>query len=129
MKIHHVGYAVKNIDTSLNDFKKLGFKEITARILDEQRSVFIQFIKNGDYVVELIEPSNDNSPINNILSKIGNSTYHLCYEIDDIEKSINELKSDKYVIIEVSKEAIAINNKKVAFLYKKNIGIIELVEK
>ena len=129
MKIHHIGYLVKNIETSLSDFKKLNYKEISNKVLDEHRNVFIQFIQNGEYVVELIAPYNESSPIKNLLTKMGSSPYHLCYEVEKIEDTIKNLIVDGYTIIEEPNKAIAINNKRVTFLYKKNIGIIELVEK
>ena len=129
MKIHHIGYAVKNIEDSLNEFKKLGYKTIENKIVDNQRNVIIQFVKNGDYLIELIAPLNKESPVTSLLKKQGNSPYHICYETDNLKKEIEDLNNNGFVIISDLLKAPAINNKKVIFLYKKDIGLIELIEK
>jgi len=128
MKIHHIGYAVNNIEDSLNEFKKLGYKCVENKIVDKKRKVIIQFIKNGDYSIELVAPLGKESPVTNLLKKQGNSPYHICYETDNLEKEIKDLDDDGFVIISDLLKAPAIYNKKVIFLYKKEIGLIELVE-
>jgi len=128
MKIHHIGYAVNNIEDSLNEFKKLGYKCVENKIVDKKRKVIIQFIKNGYYLIELVAPLGKESPVTNLLKKQGNSPYHICYETDNLEKEIKDLDDDGFVIISDLLKAPAINNKKVIFLYKKEIGLIELVE-
>ena len=128
MKIHHIGYAVKNIEDSLNEFKKLGYKTIENKIVDNQRNVMIQFVRNGDYLIELVAPLNKESPVTSLLGKQGNSPYHICYKTNNLEKEINDLGNNGFVVISNLLKAPAINNKKVIFLYKKEIGLIELVE-
>jgi len=129
MKIHHIGYAVKNIEDSINEFKKLGYITIENKIVDNQRNVIIQFIKNGDYLIELVAPLNKESPVTNLLKKQGNSPYHICYKTDNLKKEIEDLDNNGFVVISNLLEAPAINNKRVIFLYKEDIGLIELVEK
>ncbi len=128
MKIHHIGYAVKKIEDSINEFKKLGYETIGNKIIDNLRNVIIQFIKNGDYLIELVAPLNKESPVTNLLKKQGNSPYHICYETHDIKKEIKNLENNGFVLISDLLEAPAINNQKVIFLYKKEIGLLELVE-
>ena len=129
MKIHHIGYAVKNIEDSINEFKKLGYITIENKIVDNQRNVIIQFIKNGYYLIELVAPLNKESPVTNLLKKQGNSLYHICYKTDNLKKEIKDLDNNGFVVISNLLEAPAINNKRVIFLYKEDIGLIELVEK
>jgi len=92
------------------------------------RKVIIQFIENGDYLIELVAPLNKESPVTNLLKKQGNSPYHICYKTNNLEKEISDLGNNGFVVISNFLKAPAINNKKVIFLYKKEIGLIELVE-
>ena len=128
MEIHHIGYAVKKIEDSINELEKLGYKIIGNKITDNLRNVIIQFIKNGDYLIELVAPLNKESPVTSLLKKQGNSPYHVCYITNNLEKKISDLGNSGFVIISDLLKAPAINNKKVIFLYKKEIGLIELVE-
>lgn len=127
MKIHHIGYLVKDIKLSINNFKNLGYKEESNIIVDEIRSIFITFLKNENSLVELIQPSKDNKRFNSILRK-GGGLYHICYITSNIDKDLKSLLEQKYVLIEDVNIAPAINNSLVAFLYNECMGIIELVE-
>lgn len=128
MKIHHIGYAVKKIEDSINEFKKIGYGTIGNKITDNLRNVIIQFIKNGDYLIELVAPLNKESPVTSLLKKQGNSPYHICYKTNNLEKKISDLGNSGFVVISDLLKAPTINNKKVVFLYKKEIGLLELVE-
>ena len=128
MKIHHIGYAVKNLEDSIKEFEKLGYKRMKNKVIDKKRKVIIQFVENGEYIVELIAPLNEESPISNILKNKGNSPYHICYETDMVKNKIEELSNSGFIIITELYEAPAIDDKRVVFLYKRNVGLIELLE-
>lgn len=55
MKVHHIGYAVKNLDEAFNIFKLLGFEKENEKVIDDKRNVKILFIHNREYRIELIE--------------------------------------------------------------------------
>ncbi len=129
MKVHHIGYAVKNLDEAFNIFKLLGFEKENEKVIDDKRNVKILFIHNREYRIELIESLGENSPIRNILKKSGSTPYHLCYESENILEDIELLKNNNFILISELSESRAINDKKVCFLYNKQIEIIELVEK
>jgi methylmalonyl-CoA/ethylmalonyl-CoA epimerase len=129
MKIHHIGYCVNNIDKSILEFEKIGYERFDSKFNDIDRKIYIQFMKNGNMLVELVSPTNEGeSSIDGILKKIGDTAYHICYEVEDINDEIEKLKQEKYILINQPQGAIAINSYEVAFLYKRNVGLIELVE-
>jgi len=128
MKIHHVGYAVNDIDKALVEFKLVGFN-VLSKTKDFDRNINIVFIEKDNYIIELISPISLNSPINKILSKNGLIPYHLCYESSDFYNDLDKFKKIGWLIIEEPQKAVAINNSLVVFLYSKNIGIVNMVEK
>lgn len=79
--------------------------------------------------IELLAPHDEKSPINNILKKTGVSPYHICYEVDDIETSFADLKKEKFMPVSKIKVSNAFDNHKVCFFFKKDIGLIEIIEK
>ena len=129
MKVHHIGYAVKNIEDSIKEFERLGYSKVKNTVIDNKRNVIIQFIQNEEYLIELVAPLKEESPVTNILKKQGNSPYHICYETNDIDNKIKELSNNGFTIIAKLSEAPAINNKKVVFLYKRDAGLIELIKR
>ena len=129
MKIHHIGYCVRDIIKSKSELEKIGFISFCPPCKDDDRKVNIQFMKNDEIVIELVSPTGEEkSPIDGILEKIGDTVYHICYETKNISNEIEKLKKDKYVVVTKPEQAAAINGNNVAFLYKKNVGLIELVE-
>ena len=83
MKVHHIGYYVKQMEAARAAFQKLGYEELEGVVQDDDRSIRICFLKNGTEVVELVEPE-ERSPFDNKnLRKMGNTPYHICYEAED----------------------------------------------
>jgi methylmalonyl-CoA/ethylmalonyl-CoA epimerase len=128
MKMHHIGYAVRKIDEAFKYFKLLGFSIASEVTEDTLRNVRICFIENNGVQVELIEPLNEKSPVENVLGKNGPTPYHLCIETENIIRSVSELQKNGFMLLNPPKVAPAIENRHVAFLFRKEIGIVELVD-
>lgn len=128
MKVHHIGYLVKNISKTEKKFLELGYEVESPTKLDEIRNIDIEFLVNGDYRVELIEPKGEESPMYPLLKRYKNTPYHLCYEVENIDEAIAELQDKHYTVIQEPNIAPCIEGKKVAFLNNISMGIIELVE-
>mgnify|MGYP006183290671 CR=1 FL=1 len=129
MKIHHIGYAVLDLESSIKIFNKLGFSVDSEICIDYKRDVKIVFMSNYTYTIELISPITSNSPVTRILKKNGSTPYHICYYTDNIDKKITELRKEGFILIESPEPAQAIENKKVSFLINKHVGVIELIER
>ena len=129
MQIDHIGYVVKNIDRAMMEFEKLGYEKCSTFFDDDKRNVKILFIKKNDYILELVEPKDESSDAYSYLKKLQNGPYHICYKVDNIDESISNLVEEGYMVVKEKCEAIAFGNKKVCFLYKRSMGLIELVEK
>ena len=78
--------------------------------------------------IELLAPVDEKSPVNRTLATSGVTPYHICYETTDIESTVKELRKKQFVCVSKPVPACAIQNKRVAFLYHKDVGLIELVE-
>ena len=78
-------------------------------------------------LLELIEPLDETSPVFKVLSKNGVTPYHICYSVKDIDKSVSELRSLRFVATSEPVPACALDYRKVCFLYNRNVGLIELV--
>lgn len=129
MEIDHIGYAVKNIEKSIDNFSNLGYK-FGEIIKDEKRHIYICFGTLGDIRIELCAPfRNVPSPVDEWVKKNGCSPYHVCYISEHIEEDIQVLEQKRYKIIVPLEEACAFGGKRVVFMYNLSVGIIEIVEK
>lgn len=127
MKVHHIGYAVKSIESAKEKFLELGYMEEGETIQDTIRNVSILFLTNGSNRVELVAPLQGNTPIDMVLKKNGPYPYHICYIAEHYEQEIAKLSSG-WMLIEPLKEAPALNGKRVAFWFHKDIGLLEIME-
>ena len=128
MKIHHIGYLVKNIEKAKAKFLLLGFKEVKKSCYDQHRKINISFMENHGYTLELVAPAEEDSVVTELLKKYRNTPYHLCYIADNFEKDCQELINNKFTQIDPPTPAPAIDNKRVTFFINASIGIIELLE-
>ena len=128
MEAHHVGYMTKKLEKAREKFEGLGFVVERPVKYDELRQINIEFLVNGAYRVELIEPDSKESPFYPLMKKYKNTPYHFCYVTSDLSKEIENLEGQGYHLIDPPAVAVCIDDNDVAFLMHPNIGIIELVE-
>ena len=128
MKVHHIGYLVKDIHKSIPSFEELGYSIVKKTVYDKARDVNICFMQQDGYCIELVEPCSEKSVVYDQLKRQGNTPYHICYEVDDLESTIEEYRSQKYVLMQPPAVAPAIDGRRVAFMFHRTVGMIELVE-
>lgn len=127
LKFHHIGVACEDIDTTAAQYEKLGY-ERSEEVVDPLQNIKICFLNHDTMpCVELLAPVDEKSPVVEILAKNGTTPYHTCYKVNDLEGTIKELRAERYVVVSKPKVANAINGCRVAFLFHKDMGLIELV--
>jgi methylmalonyl-CoA/ethylmalonyl-CoA epimerase len=128
-RFHHIGIAVNNIDETAEIYLAAGYNK-TDTVYDPLQHVHICFLnKDGMPTLELLAPEDDTSPVSKILTKNGVTPYHCCYEVDDIEDAMERLRKMRYIIVSKPLPAVAIDGRRVCFLFNKVVGLIEIVEK
>lgn len=128
MRVHHIGYLVRKIDKAIDSFKDLGYEIRQEVVLDEYRKVNIAFLQKDGCVIELVSPTEKDSVVSDLMKKMGNSPYHICYETENFDEDIQRLLDKKYVICSEKHKAAAIDGKNVCFLIHPYMGMIELLE-
>jgi len=130
LTVHHIGIVVPKISDSIKEIQILPFEEIhNSKIISSQK-VKIAFLKIGTIYFELIEPDGEDSPVYSF-SKQGGGIHHICFEVDDIHQSLEELKSDGAKII--VNPVKGYDERLIAFVFLNmkhtNCNIIELLQK
>lgn len=129
LKFHHIGMAVSDIDATSRHYMDAGYVR-TDIVFDPVQNVKICFLSKAEMpLLELIAPVDETSPVCNILNKSGVGPYHCCYEVDEMQQAICELKKKKFIPLSRPVTACALDNRKICFLFNKDVGLIELVEK
>lgn len=128
-KIEHIGIAVKNIEESNELFAKL-FGELNYKMEEvESEGVKTSFFKVGGNKIELLEATNNDSPIAKFIEKKGEGIHHIAFDVDDIESEVKRLTKSGFIVLnEIPKQGA--DNKLVAFLHPKSTNgvLIELCQ-
>lgn len=131
MKLHHVGVVVSSVvDSGKLYAEQLGMHALGPAIHDPIQRVIVQFwAQEGDSTsVELIEPVGEDSPVAALLGK-GGGVAHLCYEVDDLDKTLEDLQHKGAMLISGPVPAAAFEQRRIAFVFLIGIGVTEYVEK
>ncbi|WP_420545604.1 methylmalonyl-CoA epimerase [Nitrosopumilus sp.] len=85
MKIDHIAIAVNNVEESAKVYQQaLGVEEVEFETVEtEGVKVAIIHLENGR--IELMQPTNDQSPIKKFLDKKGQGLHHMALETGNIE--------------------------------------------
>ena len=126
--IDHIGIAVKNIEQSVAFFTSIfGVPKPTiSEILDQQ--VKATLIELGQTRIELLEATNDDSPVGRFISSKGEGLHHLALNVDSISDKLETLKELNIDLIDQSpREGLSGT---IAFIHPKSVfGVLtELVE-
>lgn len=128
MRIQHIGYLVKNLIKSLETFKMLGFSVEGEMTDDKERGINIVFLVKDGYRIELVSPNRVDSVVSNLLKRLCNSPYHICYSSDDYSSDIANLEMSGFMMVDTPKVAPAFNGKEVVFLMSATIGLVEVIK-
>ena len=128
-KIEHIGIAVKDLETSNLLFEKLFGAPAYKQEEVASEGVKTSFFMNGPNKIELLEATNENSPIAKFIEKRGEGIHHIAFDVKDIVSEMERLKNEGFILInEVPKKGA--DNKLVAFLHPKTTNgvLIELCQ-
>ena len=130
LQFHHIGKATDDIEKSISLYELLGYISQGLRtVIDPVQKVELAFMFRENHpLIELVSPLNEDSPVKSILKKMRTTPYHTCYEVPIIEETIKDLKKQRFILVQKPTPAIAFNNRRIAFLFHKNFGLIELLE-
>lgn len=126
-KIAHIGVAVKNIQEVEKLYSEILGLSITGREVSPDNKV--SFIPLGDTAVELLESVEPDGAIARHIEKRGEGIHHIALEVDNIEKTLEELKAKGLALIDQKPRAGA-HDSKIAFLHPKGTHgvLLELCE-
>lgn len=129
LKLDHLGIAVANLDEAIRVYKTLGLSCSQVETVLEQK-VRTATLPLGETNLELLEPTEANSPIGKFLATRGGGIHHLALQVENIEEKLLELKSLGLRLIDETPR-IGLGGSQVAFIHPQSTfnTLIELVQR
>lgn len=129
-KIHHIGIAVKDLKKSMKKWEKyFSFSKKDIEEIEE-RGVRVAVLElDKPPVIELLEAVGDDSPIKKFIDKKGEGIHHLCFQTEDLEKKVKELKRKGIRFVQ-KKPVSGAKGSRIIFIHPDNLNgvLIELKE-
>ena len=92
MKIDHIAIVVNDVEESAKVYQQaLGVDNVEFETV-ESEGVKIAIIELENGRIELMQPTNDSSPIKKFLDKKGQGLHHLALDTDNIEDEVERME-------------------------------------
>jgi methylmalonyl-CoA/ethylmalonyl-CoA epimerase len=131
-KFKHIGVAVKDIQRSVEKYGDIfGYKVISGPFNDPIQKAVVCFIGSSvenEPMIELISPLTEDSFVHRMLKK-EMGVYHSCYEVQDIDQTLEAVRKKGCIIISNPVPAVAFQGKRIAWFFMPTSQLIEVVEK
>ena len=89
LAIHHVGFAVENLDRAVADYERLFGAALEDRAVGEGMEAVTVLV--GDDRIELLSSEDGETPIGKFLTRRGPGMHHVAYAVDDIHDELQAL--------------------------------------
>jgi methylmalonyl-CoA/ethylmalonyl-CoA epimerase len=128
-KIDHVAIAVSSIDDAVKRYSGMfGFKVLDS-LVDAGGEFKSTMISADDVNIELLQPINPEGAIAKFLAKHGEGIHHVSFNVSDIKKEMQTLKTKGARLI--NDEPVPVSTDKVAYVHPRSTGgvLIELIQR
>ena len=92
MKFDHVGVAVKSVEQMIAIYSRIGDFQVKQTEVPGHGAK-VALLKAGETSVEFLEPTSEDSTLAKFIRERGEGLHHIAFEVDDIDKTTEELKA------------------------------------
>jgi methylmalonyl-CoA/ethylmalonyl-CoA epimerase len=98
--VHHVAFAVTDLDDALETYQRLFGARIELRGRMDDQGVEAAYLRIGDGRVELVSALGEDTPVGRFLAKRGPGMHHVAYEVADVAAALRSLVSEGVEVID-----------------------------
>jgi methylmalonyl-CoA epimerase len=98
--IHHVGIAVRDLDEAVDTYSRLFGATLEGRGPVPGQGVEAASLVVGGGRIELLAPTESDSPVGRFLAKRGPGMHHVAYEVEDVQSALDGLAGEGAELID-----------------------------
>jgi methylmalonyl-CoA/ethylmalonyl-CoA epimerase len=115
----HIGVAVDSLDEAIELYSVLGLKLEGIHVIAEQKVKVAFFSTGGETRIELLEPTDPESPVAKFIERNGEGVHHISLKVRDIEGALEKLKNEGLKLVD-EKPRVSVGGGKIAFIHPKS---------
>ncbi|MGI6096538.1 MAG: methylmalonyl-CoA epimerase [Dethiobacteria bacterium] len=129
-KIDHLGIVYKDLEAALETYRSVLGLEVKGIEVVEDQKVKVAFLPIGETNLELLEPTDESSPIAKYIENKGEGIHHIAFRVDNVDEALKELKEKGVRLID-EKPRVGGEGARIAFIHPKETGrvLVELCER
>jgi len=129
MKVDHIGVAVPDLEGALDVWRDVLALEVEDIEVVPDQKVKVAKLRAGESVIELLEPTEEDSPVGRFLARSGGGIHHICLEVEDLEVALEAFAAKGLRLVD-EKPRIGAGGHRIAFVHPKTMGgvLLELTE-
>jgi methylmalonyl-CoA/ethylmalonyl-CoA epimerase len=126
-RIAHIGIAVRAIDELLPFMRDV--LEMPEAPLSDADGATIVGLASGESLVELLQATDEATPIGKYVAKRGPGIHHVCFAVDDLEGMLQKCTDAGLRLID-EVPRLGAEGKRIAFIHPSSTGgvLVELSE-
>jgi methylmalonyl-CoA/ethylmalonyl-CoA epimerase len=132
IRLHHVGFVVASIADCVQGFRGSASADWDEKIfhdaLQKARVAFLQTPCRTDAMIELVEPTGEDSPVFQFLKR-GGGLHHLCYEVENLDGHLIRMRRNGAVVVRRARPAVAFENRRIAWTLTREKLLLEFLER
>ncbi len=128
-RVNHIGIAVASLDDQVRFYRDtLGLTYLGTEEVSDQK-VRVATFRVGEVTIELLEPTEPESPVARFIAKNGEGLHHISYHVDDLEAQIAHVVAKGVDMIDPIPRPGA-HGTRIAFMHPRSSGrvLTELTE-
>ena len=91
--LDHLGIAVKSLAKARKFYESLGMKVLNEEVVEHEQ-VRVGMVPVGETRIELLEATEDDSPIGRFIAKRGEGLHHIAIAVEDLSATVEQLKKN-----------------------------------
>ena len=120
-RLNHVAIAVPDLEAATTTYRDTLGATVSEQRVEQEHGVTVVFVELPNTKIELLHPLDENSPIAAFLNKNpSGGMHHICYEVDDIIKARDQMKSEGARVLGDGEPKIGAHGKPVLFLHPRD---------
>ena len=120
-RLNHVAIAVPDLEAATTTYRDTLGATVSEQKVEPKHGVTVVFVELPNTKIELLHPLDEKSPIAAFLNKNpSGGMHHICYEVDDIIKARDQMKSEGARVLGDGEPKIGAHGKPVLFLHPRD---------
>jgi methylmalonyl-CoA/ethylmalonyl-CoA epimerase len=98
--VHHVAFAVTDLEEALETYQRLFGARVELRGRMDDQGVEAAYLRIGDGRVELVSALGEDTPVGRFLAKRGPGMHHVAYQVADVGAALRSLRAEGVEVID-----------------------------